>query len=206
MSSYTNPNWKVSRRLNYSLSGTEKEFKKLKNKINISSQQRKRKSKLSDYNIQLQEKQKVRFIYGISEKQFKKIFYSSAKLNGIHGKNFLICLESRLDNIVYRLNIARTRAQAKQLISHGHIMVDSKKVDIGSYCLKPGQQVSLKEKIQNSDIIKFNINENKKNNFKLKEYLAFDAKKLVGKYIRFPERNEFLSDINEQLIVEFYNR
>jgi small subunit ribosomal protein S4 len=201
MSSYTNPKWKISRRLDYSLSETGKELNR-KKKLNLNKNKR-RKSKLSDYNIQLQEKQKLRLTYGISEKQFKKIFQKASKIKGIHGEIFLILLESRLDNIVYRLNIAQTRAQAKQLISHGHILVDSKKVDICSFVLKPGQQISVKEKSKELEIIKKSVNNNNNNTV---EYVVLDKKNFLGKYVRYPKRNEFLTSINEQLIVEFYNR
>lgn len=199
MSRYTNPSWKISRRLEYSLSETGKELVSKGNHLNKS---RKKQNK-SNFNIQLKEKQKVRFVYGLLEKQFKRFFRKSAKSKGVHGENFLILLESRLDNIVYRLNLAKTRAQSKQLISHGHILVDSKKVDICSYCVKPGQQISIREKSKNLNIIKFSL-ENKKRN--KAEYVSLDEKNLVGKYIRYPKRNEFLTDINEQLIVEFYNK
>ncbi|QTX02756.1 30S ribosomal protein S4 [Candidatus Phytoplasma luffae] len=200
MSRYTNPSWKISRRLNYSLSETGKELIKTNNTF---IKMKKRKNKSSDYDIQLKEKQKVRFLYGIAEKQLKRIFANSGKLKGIHGENFLVLLESRLDNIVYRLKLAHTRAQAKQLISHGHVLVDDKKVDISSYLLKPGQKVSIKDKSKNLSIIQKSL-ENL-NNHKI-EYVSLDKKNLSGKYIRYPKRNEFLTDINEQLIVEFYNK
>ncbi|MDV3196028.1 MAG: 30S ribosomal protein S4 [Candidatus Phytoplasma stylosanthis] len=200
MSRYTNPSWKISRRLNFSLSETGKELIKMNNNIYKS---KKKRNKSSDYDIQLKEKQKVRFFYGISEKQLKRFFYNSSKLKGIQGEKFLILLESRLDNIVYRLNLAKTRAQAKQLISHGHILVDDKKVDICSYCLKPGQKISIKDKSKNLSIIQNSLTDKKNNNI---EYISLDKKTLTGRYIRYPNRNEFLTDINEQLIVEFYNK
>ncbi|TVY12162.1 30S ribosomal protein S4 [Candidatus Phytoplasma pini] len=198
---YTNPYWKVSRRLNYSLSETGKELTKQTNSFSFKN--KKKRSKISDYNVQLQEKQKVRLVYGISEKQFKNIFNKASKSKGVSGEVFLISLESRLDNIVYRLNLTKTRAQAKQLISHGHVLVDNKKVDICSYRLKPGQQISLKEKSKDLSIIKNSIDN--KSNIKV-DYVFLDPKTLIGKYIRYPQRNEFLTDIQEQLIVEFYNR
>ncbi|WP_153369049.1 30S ribosomal protein S4 [Candidatus Phytoplasma sacchari] len=205
MSHYKNPLWKFSRRLNYSLSETGKELTKKNNPY--FDKQKKRKGKSSDYGIQLQEKQKVRLTYGISEKQLKKAFQKSSKIKGIHGENFLILLESRLDNIVYRLKIAKTRAQAKQLISHGHVLVDSKKVDICSYVLRPGQQISIKPKSQDLKIIKNSIqNMNNSQKSPKMEYVILDSNKIIGKYIRYPKRNEFLTNINEQLIVEFYNR
>ncbi|WP_323847856.1 MAG: 30S ribosomal protein S4 [Phytoplasma sp.] len=199
MSRYTNPSWKVSRRLEYSLSETGKE---LVIKDNNLVKYKKKKDK-SNFSIQLKEKQKVRFVYGVSEKQFKRFFRNSSKLQGVHGENFLILLESRLDNIVFRLNLAKTRAQAKQLISHGHILVDSHKVDISSYCVKPGQRISIREKSQNLEIIKTALLQKKHHK---PEYVSLDEKNLIGKYIRYPKRNEFLTDINEQLIVEFYNK
>jgi small subunit ribosomal protein S4 len=201
MSRYIGPTWKISRRLNYSLSETGKELVRKKESFS-SSKQKKRKNKLSDYGIQLQEKQKVRFTYGVSEKQFKKIFHNASKSKGVHGEVFLTLLESRLDNMVYRMGFAKTRSQARQLISHGHVLVDTKKVDIGSYRLKPGQQVSLKEKTKELDIVKKALEFNKNNRI---EYISVN-KELVGTYIRYPQRNEFLHEINEQLIVEFYNR
>lgn len=171
-----------------------------------SDKQKRRKSKNSDYGIQLQEKQKVRLTYGISEKQFKNIFKKASKMKGIHGENFLILLESRLDNIVYRLNIAKTRAQAKQLISHGHILVESKKVDICSYILKPGQHISISTKSRDLKFIQDSLKSINNSSKNKTEYISFDSDKMIGKYIRYPKRNEFLSNINEQLIVEFYNR
>ncbi|WP_341266659.1 30S ribosomal protein S4 [Candidatus Phytoplasma fraxini] len=199
MSRYTNPSWKISRHLDYSLSETGKELISKNNNII----KYKRKKDKSNFSIQLKEKQKVRFVYGVSEKQFKRFFHNSGKLKGIHGENFLILLESRLDNIVFRLNLAKTRAQAKQLISHGHVLVDSHKVDISSYCVKPGQRISIREKSQNLEIIKKALVQKKHNKA---EYVSLDEKNLIGKYIRYPKRNEFLKDIKEQLIVEFYNK
>ncbi|BAD04671.1 ribosomal protein S4 and related protein [Onion yellows phytoplasma OY-M] len=149
----------------------------------------------------MQEKQKLRFTYGVSEKQFRKTFDNASKLKGIHGEMFLVLLESRLDNVVYRLGFAKTRAQARQLANHGHILVDGKKVDIASYRLKPGQTVTLREKSKNLNIVQEAVN----SKFVRADYVSLD-KELVGKYVRYPQRNEFLPDINEQLIVEYYNR
>ncbi|MFA5693020.1 MAG: 30S ribosomal protein S4, partial [Acholeplasmataceae bacterium] len=143
MSRYTGPTWKVSRRLGFSTleSGIE-----LKKRPYAPGQHGQRRAKISDYGLQLMEKQKVRFLYGVSEKQFKKTFNESAKLAGKQGENFLKLLESRLDNVVYRLGYARTRRQARQLVNHGHFLVDGKKVNIPSYRLSPGQKVSLRER------------------------------------------------------------
>ena len=126
MSKFTGSTWKVSRRLNYSTSETGKELQK---RPYAPGQHGQKRSKLSGYGVQLQEKQKVRFTYNVSEKQLHKTFVEGGKLAGKHGENFLKLLESRLDNIVYRLGFARTRAQARQLVNHGHVTVDGKKVD-----------------------------------------------------------------------------
>ena len=198
MSRYLGSTWKVSRRLNFSISETGKELKK---RPFAPGQHGQRRSKLSDYGVQLQEKQKVRFVYGVSEKQFRKTFDEASKLAGKQGENFLKLLESRLDNVVYRLGFARTRAQARQLVNHGHILVDGKKVDIGSYRLQPGQKVSLKETSKGLTIVK----ESLEAQYAHVDYVSLDENG-VGTFSRYPERNEFLMDVNEQLIVEFYNR
>lgn len=199
MSRYTGPSWKVSRRLNYSLSETGKE---LQRRPYAPGQHGQRRSKLSDYGTQLQEKQKVRFTYGVSEKQFHKTFLEANKLQGVHGENFLKLLESRLDNVVYRLGFAASRAQARQLVNHGHFLVDGKKVDIASYRLTPGQKVSLRETSKDLVVIKQALEKM----VARKEFVSFDVDTLVGTFVRYAERNEILPEIKEQLIVEFYNR
>ena len=199
MSRFTGSTWKVSRRLGYSISETGKELQK---RPFPPGQHGRRRAKLSDYAQQLHEKQKVRFTYGVSEKQFHKTFVEASKVAGVHGENFLRLLESRLDNIVYRLGLARTRAQARQLVNHGHILVDNKKVDIPSYRMQPGQTVSLKETSKGLKIVA----EAREVQFNKVDYVTFDEAKGIGTFVRLPERNEFLPEINEQLIVEFYNR
>ena len=199
MSKFTGSTWKVSRRLNYSTSETGKELQK---RPYAPGQHGQKRSKLSGYGVQLQEKQKVRFTYNVSEKQLHKTFIESGKLAGKHGENFLKLLESRLDNIVYRLGFARTRAQARQLVNHGHITVDGKKVDIPSYRLQPGQVVALKETSKNLSVVKEALEAVTSR----PEYVTYDENKVAGTFVRMPERNEFLPEINEQLIVEFYKR
>lgn len=199
MSRYTGPSWKIARRLNYSISETGKELIK---RPFPPGQHGKRRTKLSEYAQQLQEKQKVRFTYGVGEKQFKKTFIEAGKTQGKHGVNFLILLESRLDNVVYRLGYAKTRRQARQLVNHSHFMVDGKKVNIPSYRLVPGQKISLREKSKGLVIIKDSLEAV----ISRPDYISFEADKLSGVFARKPERNEFLKDINEQLIVEFYSR
>ena len=161
-----------------------------------------RKGKSSNYGTQLKEKQKVRFMYGLTEKQFRKTFNEASKMEGIHGENFLKLLESRLDNVVYRMGMAATRRAARQLVNHGHILVDGNKVDIPSYRLRPGQVVSLKEKDKDMVVVK----EALEKVVSRVEFVTFDANKLTGTFVRYPERSELNADINESLIVEFYNR
>lgn len=199
MARYTGPSWKVSRRLKYSILESGKELAK---RPYAPGQHGQRRSKLSEYNLQLQEKQKVRYTYGMNEKQFRRFFEMSRKMKGKHGENFLVLLESRLDNLVYRLGLAATRRQARQLVNHGHILVDGNKVDIPSFIVKPGQEISVKEKSRKLDIIQDSLAAL----VVRKDYVSFDESSMTGKYIRLPERNEFLTDIKENLIVEFYNR
>ncbi len=199
MSRFTGSEFKVSRRLGYSITETGKELKK---RNFAPGQHGKRRAKLSEYGIQLQEKQKVRFTYGVSEKQFVRFFALAKKMEGKQGDNFLVLLESRLDNLVYRLGFAATRRQARQLVTHGHITVDGKKLDIPSYIVKPGQKIGVKESSRGLVVIK----EALESIVSRKEYLSYDENAMEGTLTRLPERNEFLTDIQENLIVEFYNR
>ncbi|MFA9559047.1 30S ribosomal protein S4 [Evansella sp. AB-rgal1] len=200
MARYTGPSWKLSRRLGISLSGTGKELQK--RPYGPGEHGPNQRKKLSEYGLQLQEKQKLRHMYGMNERQFRKLFSQAGKLKGIHGENFMILLESRLDNLVYRLGLARTRRQARQLVNHGHITVDGGRVDIPSYRVVPGQVIAVREKSRNFDIVKNSV---EANDF-VPGYLEFDAEALEGKYTRLPERSELPAEISEQLIVEFYSR
>lgn len=200
MARYTGPSWKLSRRLGISLSGTGKELEKRPYAPGQHGPNQRK--KLSEYGLQLQEKQKLRHMYGINERQFRNLFDKAGKMSGIHGENFMILLESRLDNIVYRLGLARTRRQARQLVNHGHILVDGKRVDIPSYRVQPGQTIGVREKSRNLDIIREAI---EVNNF-VPDFLTFDADKLEGTFTRLPERSELPAEINESFIVEFYSR
>ncbi|MDD3107077.1 MAG: 30S ribosomal protein S4 [Bacilli bacterium] len=199
MSRYTGPSWKISRRLKYSTSETGKELIK---RPFAPGQHGQRRSKMSEYGTQLQEKQRVRFTYGLNERQFRKLFDLAGKMKGKHGDNFLVLLESRLDNLVYRLGLATTRAQSRQLVNHGHIVVDGKKVDIPSYICKPGQKIGVKEQAQKFTIIAEALGAM----VARKEFVTFDEPSMTGEYVRYPERSEILPEIKENLIVEFYNR
>ncbi len=200
MSRYTDSSYKQARRVGFSISETGKEL--ARRPYGPGQHGQDRKGKLSNYGEQLKEKQKVRFMYGVNERQFKKTFHEAAKMKGIHGENFLRLLESRLDNIVYRLGLSTTRRGARQLVNHGHITVNGNKVDIPSYRVKVGDVVAVKENSKDHPAIKASLEKVTKR----VEFVTFDEKKLEGKLVRLPERNELNADINESLIVEFYNR
>lgn len=200
MARYTGPSWKLSRRLGISLSGTGKEL--AKRPYAPGQHGPNQRKKLSEYGLQLQEKQKLRHMFGVNERQFRRIFDDAGKMNGIHGENFMILLESRLDNLVYRMGLARTRRAARQLVNHGHIVVDGGRVDIPSYRVKPGQVIGLREKSRNLDVVK----ESLEGTDFVPAYVTFDAEKLEGTYTRLPERSELPAEITEALIVEFYSR
>ncbi|MFJ7637580.1 30S ribosomal protein S4 [Peribacillus sp. NPDC097264] len=200
MARYTGPSWKLSRRLGISLTGTGKELEKRPYAPGQHGPNQRR--KISEYGMQLQEKQKLRHMYGITERQFRSMFDRAGKIKGVHGENFMVLLESRLDNLVYRLGLARTRRQARQLVNHGHITVDGKRVDIPSYKVSLGQVISVREKSRNFSIIKESV---EATNF-VPDFLTFDAEKLEGTFTRLPERSELPAEINEALIVEFYSR
>lgn len=206
MARYTGPAWRISRRLIYSTLESNKEFGLKKSgaprRKYAPGQHGQKRVKLSEYGTQMREKQKVRFIYGLSEKQLHNVFVKTTNLPGKHGTNFLLALESRLDNIVYRMGLAVTRRQARQFVNHGHILVDGRKVDIPSYQLKPGQKISVKERSRNLTAMKDALNAVPAR----KEYVTFDADRMEGVFARMPEREEFLNDIQDNLIVEFYNR
>lgn len=200
MSRYTGSTYRKARRVGFSILENGKEI--AKKPYGPGQHGNDRKKKASDYGTQLQEKQKVRFMYGVSEKQFRKIFNEAGKMKGVHGEDFLKLLESRLDNLVYRMGFANTRRAARQLVNHGHITVNGTKVDIPSYRCVPGDVISLKEQSMEHPAVKASL-ENVHNRV---EFITFDDKKKAGTYVRYPERSELNADINESLIVEFYNR
>lgn len=200
MSRYTGPAYKKSRKLGFSTLENGKELARRPYAPGIHGTSRRR--KLSEYGIQLEEKQKVRFMYGLTEKQFAHTFERASKMKGIAGENFLKLLESRLDNVVYRMGLANTRRGARQLVNHGHILVNGECVDIPSYTVKVGSTISVKEKSLNHPAMKQAL----ENTLNRPAYVEFDDKKMAGTYLRLPERSELNADINESLIVEYYNR
>ena len=200
MSRYTGSTWKLSRRTGYSTLETGKEL--VKRPYAPGPHGKDKRKKVSEYGKQLNEKQKVRYIYGVSERQFRRLFELAKKAKGVTGEEFLKILESRLDNLVYKMSLARTRRLARQLVNHGHILVDGKKVDIPSYLCKPGQTIALKETSKGLAIVK----EALENTVARAPYVSYDEQTGVGTFVRMPERSEFLPEIKENLIVEFYNR
>lgn len=200
MARYTGPAYKKSRRLGFSTLETGKELAKRPYAPGQHGADRKKKQ--SEYGTQLQEKQKMRFMYGLTEKQFKRTFERASKMQGIAGENFFKLLESRLDNVVYRMGLANTRRGARQLVNHGHILVNGNKVDIPSYNVTPGSKISLKETSMEHPAVKAALD----TNIARPAYVEFDNKKMAGTYVRYPERSELTAEINESLIVEYYNR
>lgn len=199
MSRYIGPTFKKSRRYGFSILETGKELRRKPTAPGIHGTSRK---KLSDYGVQLQEKQKVKFMYGLSEKQFRKTFEAAGKMKGLHGYNLLVLLESRLDNICYRMGLTKTRKASRQLVNHGHILVNGKKVDIPSYRVKVGDTISIRENSLEHPVINECINMD----ITMPAFVSFDKTKKTGTYVRYPEREELNSEVNESLIVEYYNR
>ncbi len=196
MSRYTGPSWKQARRLGLSLTGTGKELAR-RNYVPGQHGPNNR-SKLSEYGLQLAEKQKLRFSYGLGEKQFRNLFVQATKIKqGTVGFNFMLFLERRLDNVVYRLGLATTRRQARQFVNHGHILVD-----IPSFRVEVGQVISVREKSLNVPAIREAVEAT----LGRPAFVSFDADKLEGSLTRLPERDEINPEINEALVVEFYNK
>ncbi len=200
MSRYTGPSYRQSRRIGFSISETGKEL--ARRPYGPGQHGSDRKGKLSDYGTQLKEKQKVRFMYGLNERQFRKTFNEASKMQGIQGDNFLKLLEARLDNIAYRAGFASTRRGARQLVNHGHVTVNGKKVNIPSYRVKPGDVVAIKESDKDLKVVAEALAKVTKR----VEFITYDEGKMEATFVRYPERNELNADINEALIVEFYNK
>lgn len=199
MSRYTGPSWKISRRLGFSTLETGKE---LSRRAYAPGQHGQKRKKLTEYGAQLAEKQKLRNMYGVNEKQFHNTFKRAGKMEGVKGTNFFILLESRLDNLVYRMGFASTRRQARQLVNHGHFTLNGKKANIPSIQVKVGDVIAVKEKSRNLEVIKAAMEATTH----VAGFVEVDAAKFEGKYARFPERSELNQEINESLIVEYYNR
>ena len=201
MARNTGPVWRISRRLNFSILETGKELQK---RAYIPGQHGSatRRIKQSNYGLQKAEKQKIRNMYGLSEKQFYNTYVKASHEAGVTGTNLLVMLESRLDNRVYRMGFATTRRAARQLVNHGHILVNGKKVDIPSAQVKPGSVIELKEKSRNLAVVNAALEQA----VSFKDFVEVDKDKKQGKYVRYPERKELNPEVNELLVVEYYNR
>ena len=200
MARYTGPVYKKSRRLGFSILENGRELAKRPYAPGAHGNDKRRKS--SEYGVQLAEKQKIRLMYGLNEKQFHKLFDKAQNMKGTAGHNLLFLLESRLDNLVYRMGMAKTRRAARQVVNHGHITVNGKKVDIPSYIVKPGDVIAVKENSLEHPAIKEAV----ETCLSRPAFVEFDPKKMTGKYLRLPDRGELNQEINETLIVEYYNR
>lgn len=199
MARYTGPVFKKSRRYGFSILETGKEFVKGKQRQYAPGQHGQRRTKASDYGLHLYEKQKVRYMYGVNERQFKKSFEKANKMKGVAGTNFLQLLETRLDNVVYRAGFAKTRRQARQLVNHGHFLLNGKRVNIPSQIVKIGDAVEIREKSQKIPNVVDAIE-----NREVAAWIERDKFKI--KFVRLPERKELNNQINDALIVEYYNK
>ena len=199
MARYTGPQWKISRRLGFSILENGKE---LNRRAYAPGQHGQKRKKQTEYGLQLAEKQKVRHMYGVNEKQFHNTFNQAGKMEGIHGYNFLCLLERRLDNVVYRLGFASTRRQARQLVNHGHFLVNGKKVDIASFKVSVNDVITVCEKSRGSERFKM-FAENPK---ALPKWLEANVENFEGKVIAEPAREDIDVPVNETLIVELYSK
>lgn len=196
----TGATWKKARRLNISLSETGNETKK--RPYGPGQHGNDRKKKTSEYGKQLIEKQKLRELYGVNERQFVRLFKIARKSAKVTGLAFIQILESRLDNLVFRLGFARTRKGARQLVNHGHVLLNGKKVDIPSYICSVGDVIALTNGAKAMKVVK----ESLESAPTIGKYLEFNKEKLEGKYVRFPERNELTQEVDESSIIEYYNK
>ena len=200
MARYIGPSTKIARKFGEPIFGTDKDFEKRNYPPGQHGLASKRKKK-SEYGVQLKEKQKVKYTYGLLEKQFRNLYEKASRMKGQKGENLIILLESRLDNLVYRLGIAPTRAAARQLVTHCHITKNGEVCNIPSVIVKPGDVIAVRERSKSLEVIAASVASASKYS-----WLEFDAKTLTGKYLNVPVREEIPETINEQLIVELYSK
>ncbi len=200
MARYRGPKQKLARRFNDPIFGPSKSLERKAYPPGQHGQSRRRKE--SEYAVQLKEKQKAKYTYGLLERQFRNLFEKASRKKGVTGENLLKFLEARLDNVVFRLGFARTRRQARQLVNHGHVMVNDRVSSIPSHMLRPGDIVEIRPKSKNLEAIR-EATERSRRAF---PHLEVDREKLRGKFIDFPEREDIPENIREQLIVELYSK
>ncbi len=197
MSRYTGSIYKKSRRLGFSLLENDKEFSKGKKRTTPPGQHGTRRRKISGYGEQLQEKQKLMFLYGLNDRQFRRLFQIARKRGGVLTLDLLQVLESRLDSLVFRMGLAPTRRAARQLVNHGHILVDGKKCDIPSRIIELNSVITVKDKSKKLISTEAML---------IAKFVEVDKDKLIGKFNRYPERKELPENINESYVVEWYKR
>ncbi|MGM9735377.1 MAG: 30S ribosomal protein S4 [Candidatus Cryptobacteroides sp.] len=200
MARYIGPSTKIARKFGEPIFGTDKDFEKRNYPPGQHGLASKRKKK-SEYGVQLREKQKVKYTYGLLERQFRNLYEKASRMKGQKGENLVILLESRLDNLVYRMGIAPTRAAARQLVSHAHITLNGAVCNIPSVIVKPGDVVAVRERSKSLEVITNSVASAAKYS-----WIEFDAKTLTGKYLNAPVRAEIPENIDEQLIVELYSK
>jgi len=203
MARYTGPTTRLSRRFNQHILGSGKALERRSYPPGQHGP-RLRRNKQSEYAIGLNEKQKLRYIYGLLERQFRRLFEKAKNERGITGERFLQLLETRLDSVVYLLGIAKSRAAARQFVNHGHIRVNGHKVDIASYSVQAGDEIEVRPAAASRQLATRNLEENRMRN--VPAWLAMDSETLKAKVSRLPNRDEIEPAINEQIIVEFYSR
>ena len=201
MARYTGPKTKIARKFHEPIYGPDKNYERKPYAPGMHGQSRRR-GKTSEYGTQLQEKQKAKYIYGILERQFRKLYAEASRRGGVTGDELMKIIESRLDNVVYRLGIARSRAQARQLVSHRHIAVNGAVVNIPSYLLKEGDIVSVRERSKSLEIITDSL-ASRGTSY---PWLEWDGNMMSGKFMNYPQRADIPENINEQLIVELYSK
>ena len=202
MARYTGPTTRISRRFSTPIFGATKSFEKR----NFPPGQHgpKLRRKVSEYATGLNEKQKLRYTYGLLERQFRRLFHIAKNERGVTGDRFLQLLESRLDSVIYLLGFAKSRAAARQLVNHGHVRVNGHKVDIASYNVQPGDEIEIKNASSSRQLVQKNLEESRART--VPAWLTLDAENFKATVTRLPQRDEMAPDINEQLIVEFYSR
>jgi small subunit ribosomal protein S4 len=202
MARYTGPKTKIARKFSDPIFGTDKSFEK-KNYPPGMHGNNKRRRKASEYGIQLKEKQKAKYTYGVLEKQFRNMFDKASRSKGVTGEVLLQLLESRLDNVVYRLGLSNTRDGGRQLVTHRHITVNGEIVNIPSYTLKPGETIGVRERSKSLEVITDALSTAR---YGSSSWLEFDEASMTGKFLNRPEREEIPENIKEQLIVELYSK
>jgi small subunit ribosomal protein S4 len=202
MARYTGPKTKIARKFGQPIFGPDKAFEKRNYPPGQHGNGRRRK-KQSEYGLQLMEKQKAKYTYGVLERQFRNLFKKASAKEGVTGENLLKFIEARLDNVVYRMGIAPTRSGARQLVSHKHITVNGGVVNIPSYAVKPGDRIAVRERSKSLEAITDSLATRNSADF---EWITFDSSNMEGEFLNFPMRAEIPENINEQLIVELYSK